>query len=91
MDDDYPNLADPTILDRAIKASGRKEDQRDYMVAVDRATCQALDAWNGSSQRPSYDPTQVAQYPVRTTNRAAARRHGAIIHLQRGPDRGPHS
>jgi hypothetical protein len=83
---DYVNdLADPTILDRAITASGSREHQRDYIVAVDLATGRALDAWRtGASRRASYDSTKVAQYPVRMTNPAAARQHGMIIHMQRG-------
>lgn len=81
--DDVFDLPDPTILDRAIKASGTAEEQQPYMVAVDKTTGKVVNAWKGSARHTGRGYENVEQYPVTTTNLAAARRHGEIIHKQR--------
>jgi hypothetical protein len=81
--DPLTQLADPNRLMRAIESTGRKEDLKDYMVAVSRATGEVVDAWAGTHRRISLEGT-TEQYPVKTLNRAAARRLGAVLHQQRG-------
>lgn len=84
QEDDISTLAAPTKLDRAMAASGTKDQQQPFMVAVDRTTGKAVNAWKGHARHTGRGYENVEQYPVTTTNLAAARRHGEILHQQHG-------
>lgn len=83
MADDAPDLPDQKLLERAINASGDAGSLQDFMVAVDIKTGKVMEAWKGG-RRITFNSMDVAQYPVKATNAAAARRQGEVMHKQLG-------
>jgi hypothetical protein len=72
------------LLEDAAKASGLADQQQPFMVAVDTASGKVTAAWKGTARRTGRGYENTQQYPVTAATLAAAKRHGEIIHKQRG-------
>ena len=72
------------LLEDAATASGSAERQQPFMVAVDITSGKVTAAWKGTARHTGRGYENTQQYPVTAATLAAAKRHGEIIHKQRG-------